>query len=132
MIRVLGDRIKASRERLGWSQTDLAEKVGQSDKMAVSKWERGIVLPSAANLDALADALGVSVDYLLGRTADPRGVVNESDLSAAELNVLALIRQRDVPALLRVVTNIAEDTTQQRPPRGEQGVGDESGGVGGQ
>lgn len=57
MIRVLGDRIKASRERLGWSQMDLAEKVGQSDKMAVSKWERGLVMPSAGNLDALADAL---------------------------------------------------------------------------
>jgi transcriptional regulator with XRE-family HTH domain len=38
-METMGQRIKAMREQRGWSQTDLAEKVGVTFS-AVSQWER--------------------------------------------------------------------------------------------
>lgn len=64
------DRLKAARERRGLSQTDLAKLTGLQPS-AVSHFETGNRAPSFDNLKRLADALGVSIDYLLGRSASP-------------------------------------------------------------
>lgn len=37
----------------------------------ISDWKSGRSMPTAHKLDILADYLGVSVDYLLGRTENP-------------------------------------------------------------
>lgn len=37
----------------------------------ISDWKSGRSMPSAIKLDILADYLGCSVDYLLGRTDNP-------------------------------------------------------------
>lgn len=37
----------------------------------ISDWKSGRSMPSAVKLDALADYLDCSVDYLLGRTDNP-------------------------------------------------------------
>lgn len=37
----------------------------------LSDWKNGRCLPSADKLEKLADYLGCSVDYLLGRTTNP-------------------------------------------------------------
>lgn len=113
MLGIVGERLKTARQRADLSQQRLADVIGVH-VMQVSKWERGAVLPSADSLDAIAGALGVSVDYLLGRSDDPAGVIAESDLSPDELRVLTLYRLRDLPALLSVITDIAHDVQQQR------------------
>jgi transcriptional regulator with XRE-family HTH domain len=59
-------RLKNTREARGLSQADLAKKTGLQPA-AVSHFETGNRSPSFDNLRKLADALGVSVDYLLGR-----------------------------------------------------------------
>ena len=64
------DRLKAARERRGLSQTDLAKLTGLQPS-AVSHFETGNRAPSFDNLKRLADALGVSIDYLLGRDKSP-------------------------------------------------------------
>ena len=61
-------------------------------------------MPNAESLSALAGALEVSTDYLLGRTDDPAGVIRESDLSAREVEIVRLLRQRDLTALLRALS----------------------------
>ena len=48
------------------SQADLADKTGLQPA-AVSHFETGQRSPSFENLKKLADALSISVDYLLGR-----------------------------------------------------------------
>ncbi|MDR0906137.1 MAG: helix-turn-helix domain-containing protein [Oscillospiraceae bacterium] len=58
--------IKRFRMQRGFSQTQLADVLGVSNK-AISKWESGSGLPDIAYLVPLADALGVSTDVLLGR-----------------------------------------------------------------
>ena len=59
-------RLRISREARGLSQADLAKRTGLQPA-AVSHFETGHRSPSFENLRKLSDALGVSVDYLLGR-----------------------------------------------------------------
>jgi transcriptional regulator with XRE-family HTH domain len=54
------------RARLRLSQTALGDKVGLSTN-GISLIERGEVDPRASIIRAIADVLGVSTDYLLGR-----------------------------------------------------------------
>lgn len=65
----LGETIQAKRTGRGLSQEKLAELVGVS-RQAVSKWELNAAVPDTDKLVPLARALGVTVDELLGNTAD--------------------------------------------------------------
>ena len=58
-------RLTEMRRAHGYSQEDLAEKLGIS-RQAVSKWERAESSPDTDNLIALAKLYGVSLDELLG------------------------------------------------------------------
>lgn len=53
------------RKRKGWTQEQLANKLGISPQ-AVSKWENGIGLPDVMLFPMLSEALGVSTDELFG------------------------------------------------------------------
>ena len=61
---ITGATIKMLRERQNMTQSDLAERIGVSNK-AVSKWETGKGLPDLSLLQPLAQALGVSVIELM-------------------------------------------------------------------
>ena len=68
-----GERLVAAREAAGLSQKDLADKLGISQR-ALSWWEREPVALKPEQMAALAEALNVSADYLLGReTKKKRG-----------------------------------------------------------
>jgi transcriptional regulator with XRE-family HTH domain len=69
-----GLRLRAARERRNWTQAQLAEASGVP-AMMISHFETGVrSSASAATLVKLANALSVSVDYLLGRVEDPSPV----------------------------------------------------------
>ena len=61
---ILADKIMEERKRNGWSQEELAEKLGVS-RQAVSKWENGTSDPSTSNLIALAKLFDLSAEELL-------------------------------------------------------------------
>lgn len=63
-------RLKAARDLRGLSQVQLATKAGLPPA-SVSHFESGPRKPSFANLKALAEALNVTTDYLLGRSETP-------------------------------------------------------------
>lgn len=67
-----GDRLLAARENRKLSQTELASKAGLQPA-AIGHFERNRRKPSFANVRALAKALNVSADYLLGRASDMQG-----------------------------------------------------------
>ena len=66
MPKEFKDYVRSARESRGMSQLDLANKTGLQPA-AISHFETGQRSPSFENLRKLADALSVSVDYLLGR-----------------------------------------------------------------
>ncbi|MDO4487460.1 MAG: helix-turn-helix transcriptional regulator [Eubacteriales bacterium] len=61
---ILADKIIEERKKNGWSQEELAEKLGVS-RQAVSKWEGAASTPDLQKVIQLADLFGVSTDYLL-------------------------------------------------------------------
>ena len=65
-------RLRRARELRSLNQSELAEKTGLQPS-AVSQFETGARKPSFYNLKLLADALDVTIDYLLGRVDDPAG-----------------------------------------------------------
>ena len=67
-FRGLGDRLRRARNQAGCSQRDLASAIGVSAS-AVAQWELSQSVPTLAKLTAVADALAVSVDSLLGRAS---------------------------------------------------------------
>lgn len=61
-----GERLAQARESAGLTQAQLADKLGTTQRV-ITYWERGSVALRADQLTALADALGVTADLLLGR-----------------------------------------------------------------
>ena len=65
--RAVGARIKAMRKKIGLTQAEVAQKLGIASQ-SVTNYESGKTDPSIRNLISLAAVLGVSTDYLLGRS----------------------------------------------------------------
>lgn len=61
----IGERIGRARERLGLTQHDLGKRVGRRQNI-VSQWEHGKRRPGFRDIWALAAALQVSVEELVG------------------------------------------------------------------
>ena len=61
---ILADKIIDLRKKNGWSQEELAEKLGVS-RQAVSKWEGAQSVPDMARVLQMSELFGVSTDYLL-------------------------------------------------------------------
>lgn len=61
---ILADKIIEERKKNGWTQEELAEKLGVS-RQAVSKWESAGSIPDLQKVIQLATVFGVSTDYLL-------------------------------------------------------------------
>ena len=59
----LGEVLATARRASGMTQGELAEKAGVT-QAALSRYENGLREPEAANLEALADALGVTTRFL--------------------------------------------------------------------
>lgn len=62
----LGDRLRKPRKKRGWTQVEMAEKVG-IDRSFLADVERGKRNVSILNLDLMAKGLGVSLSQLFSR-----------------------------------------------------------------
>ena len=61
---ILADKITEERKKNGWSQEELADKLGVS-RQAVSKWESAGAVPDLQRIIQLSELFSVSTDYLL-------------------------------------------------------------------
>lgn len=68
------ERLREWRRRRSFTQEELARRA-EIPTISVSHFETGHRFPNAESLRRLADALGVSADYLLGRVKSPIGKV---------------------------------------------------------
>jgi transcriptional regulator with XRE-family HTH domain len=81
----VGNRIRQIRGDRGWTQDQLATEVGVS-RSAVAQWETDRAGQVRGNLSRIADALGVSVEFLL------HGAATRAPLGADTGDELALLR----------------------------------------
>lgn len=61
---ILSEKIMMLRKQNGWSQEDLAEKLGIS-RQSVSKWESASSIPDLDKIIKMSEIFGVTTDYLL-------------------------------------------------------------------
>ena len=61
---ILADKIIENRKKNGWSQEELANKLGVS-RQSVSKWESAQAVPDLKKILQLSEVFGVSTDYLI-------------------------------------------------------------------
>ena len=105
-------RLKALRTAAGLSGLDLSRAVGLKNRGSVAQFETCRTTPSADILVALADFLGVSLDYLVGRSDDPRREEYEpirlqkerASIAAKETDLLETL-----PASLRAAYQAAKE-----------------------
>jgi len=96
--RGIGARVRARREGLGLSLRSLSALLGHGDRQRVHRVEQGQDIP-ASELDDWAEALEVSVDWLIGRdgAADPvppEVVRLTRDVASLPQEHRALVRER--------------------------------------
>ena len=78
---ILADKIIENRKKNGWSQEELANRLGVS-RQSVSKWESAQAIPDMKKLLQLSELFGVSTDYLIKDeivSAEPAGLMPVDD-----------------------------------------------------
>lgn len=68
---MIGDKIKARREELGLTQSELASKMGYAHKTSISKIENNKTDVNISDVEKLAIALDTTPQYLMGWTSEP-------------------------------------------------------------
>lgn len=82
---MVAEKIKNLREGCGWTQSELAKRLGLT-RSAINAWEMGLSVPSTQYIVELANTFKVSTDYLLG--LDAKVVLDITDLSEDERQVV--------------------------------------------
>ena len=104
---ILADKIIEERKKNGWSQEELAAKLGVS-RQSVSKWESAGSVPDLQKIIQLAELFGVSTDYLLkdtlgqesrgtGAGSDPE--ITKRQVSMEEANTFLNIKKEAAPLI---------------------------------
>jgi len=81
---IISKKIVELRTEKTWTQEELAEKVGVHFR-SIGRWERGEALPGAVEILKLAQAFGVTADYLLFEGAPRNGRVDIPDSALLKL-----------------------------------------------
>ena len=70
--KIFSQRIKELRAQRNISMEVLAQAVGLKYKGTINQFEKMLTSPSVDTLIALADFFDVSIDYLVGRSDEPK------------------------------------------------------------
>lgn len=100
-----GEKITKLKKLKKMSQVELAEKTNIS-RDAISKYERGDVLPSVEYAKRIAQALGVSLDYLVSDSDEDEVLDNEAVKRIKEIQSLP---QTEKEKVLSVVDALIRD-----------------------
>lgn len=72
-------RLKQLRQEKGWSQMDLAQRLGLQ-KTSVANYEQGMSFPPLPTLEKMARLFGVSLDGLVWGNQPPEQVIKDREL----------------------------------------------------
>ncbi len=105
----LGERIRQLRKEAGWSQAELAEKIG-ADAGRVNKYEAGRMAPAAETLVRLAEVLNVSIDYLLIDGVPRRPLHSAEDALGDRLAAVAELGDQDLALVVSFIDALVAKT----------------------
>ena len=94
-----GEKITKLKKLKKMSQVELAEKTGIS-RDAISKYERGDVSPSVEYAKRIAEALGVSLDYLVSDSEQDEALDNETAKRVKEIQTLPLTEKDKIHSVI--------------------------------
>ena len=106
----LGQKISQIRKEKKLSQSDIAKAVGVS-RDAISKYERGDIVPSVENAKKMADVLGVNLDYLVSNEEQQEVIENSMVRRIKEIQRLSEI---DKNTIVNVIDAYIRDTKAKR------------------
>jgi transcriptional regulator with XRE-family HTH domain len=106
----VANKLVKLRKKYGYSQEQLAEKIGVS-RQAVSKWERSESSPDTDNLIALAKIYNLSIDEMLNyninetatqnSTGEKQTIIANTDVSSSNVN--KYIRRIPIPVVATLI-----------------------------
>lgn len=99
---LIGKFIAEERKRKGYTQRELSEKIGITDK-TVSKWERGNGFPEVSLLLPLCNELNITVNELLSG----KRVSEEDYRKEAEVNMVNLVKEAQENKKKFILSNMA-------------------------
>lgn len=102
---MLGDNIKRYRKERGFTQEELAIRL-HVVRQTVSKWEKNLSVPDAAQLQNLAQELDVSVPELLGADTETSAGRNEIAEQLSRINEQMAVRNRRSKRIWTIVAII--------------------------
>lgn len=108
----LAEKVKKRREELEWSQEELARRMGYSSRTSINKIENG--RPCSQKIIArLADALGVSIPYLMDWEIEEEKKSTEydglSEKTKALMDFAKSVPEDKVDYILKVMKTILGD-----------------------
>ena len=93
---ILAEKIMQLRKKNGWSQEELAGRLGVS-RQSVSKWESAMSIPDLDKILQMSQVFEVSTDYLLkDEITEEVYVPGNPDAGIAFGAIAAFVRMRDV------------------------------------
>ena len=88
---MIPERIKDLRQARGWTQAELAWRMGIT-RNGINSWEQGLSMPSPGSLVELSRIFLVSTDYLLG--VERLETINVTGLDERDVALLAELADR--------------------------------------
>ncbi|MCT4595204.1 MAG: helix-turn-helix domain-containing protein [Anaeromicrobium sp.] len=86
---MLKDKLKGLRQEIKLSQKELAAKIGIGSS-TYGSYERGQRIPNKETLEKIADALGCTPEYILGRTDNKELTIVEGNEIPEELRKIGI------------------------------------------
>lgn len=107
----IGQKIKERRIEIGWSQRDLAKKMGYGNHSTIARIENGAVDIPQSRIVQFADVLGTDIAYLMEWEKKEKSVEEDglSDNMKQLIEFVKSVPEDKVDLILRVMQSIVED-----------------------
>ena len=104
---ILADKIILLRRRKGWSQEELAERLGVT-RQSISKWEGAQSAPELDKILKMSEVFGVSCDFLLKDELEPEEVPLSAKKVTFENSTEDEVTEEEPPAAETAVEEAAK------------------------
>lgn len=100
--------IKNERLKNGWNQTELAKRVGYSDKSMIAKIEAGKVDLPQTKIRAFANVFGVTESYLMGWDEEEKEIPEYNPAIQDFVEILPKLTKAQIDILLHTARLFVE------------------------